>query len=169
MSEAQYISYFENLAKQSIAIGHDPDQGRYSFFYIEDPYNMEEIDLAIRNRLTLPALLLETSDGELDKNATTNYTDTIKCVFSVIGKANTTEELRQSRDQCKRIGIEILARMSHDSSRNAIVPGKNVYFRIEEVEYSPISVDTLFFGYQFSFRFVCPFGFSVDSAIWHDK
>lgn len=168
MSEQDYINYFETLCLQSKDINH-LNEGRKSFFYVDDPYDMDELDNALRNSLQYPAFILEVPTGMFDAHAT-NYTDTPNCSFSIITKAKTLYEARVARNTCKEIGLKFLARMSEDSRYNQIIPNRIIHFRIEDINYEsigPMAADL--YGYMFNFKFVCPLYFNVDAGIWRDR
>jgi hypothetical protein len=174
MTEQEYKNYFQNLATQHKEILHGKDKKK-SFFYVDNPFDWDEVDEAINNKLQPPFMLLDTPEGVLDDNGTNNYVDTINGSFSIIGKAKTQEEVALLREKCKRIGIDILARVRTDGKKTGgkggIVPGKLVNFNIADIPYTPLAPPSLpqhFHGWLFTFQFACPFSYTVDSSIWAD-
>lgn len=168
MTELQYIAYFENLAVQSKGLNHNPAEKKNAFFFISDPYTTTEIDNALRNNVSFPAMLLDAAPGMLDSNESTNYTKNINGQFRIIAQAG-KDQIREVRETCFILGMEIITRMQQDSRQHKIIPGKIVSFLIEQVHYEPVGPMLLnHYGYVFNFRFICPFGFTVSAASWRD-
>ena len=170
MTKTEYIAYFENLAIQSKVLNHDPlpANKKQSFFYISDPYTTTSLDNALRNRVQYPVMLLDAPSGVLDNNEGANYTNTLQGQFRIVGKTD-KDNIDQVQDACFKFGFDILTRMRHDSRLHQIMPNKPISFQIEDVPYEPIGpISLVHYGYVFSFRFICPFSFSVTSASWRD-
>ncbi len=168
MTEAEYIHYLENLARKNTFLNHRPEENRKSFFCISDAYNMVEFDNALRSCVSFPALLLDVPTGFLSDNGCTNFTRTIKGEFQVVSKS-TKENSRTARDDCFRIGMDILARINLDARSKNIIKGQTIYFMVDDIPYQPTGPMALdHYGYAFHFRLICPFSFSVIAGNWSD-
>lgn len=168
MTEAEYITYFENLARKNVQLKHNPEQNKKSFFCIADTYSMVEFDNALRSCVSFPALLLDVPTGFLSDNGGTNFTRTIKGEFQVVSKS-TKENSRIAREDCFRIGMDILARIHLDARSKTIIKGRTIYFMIDDIPYQPTGPMALdHYGYAFHFRLICPFSLSVKAGNWSD-
>lgn len=168
MNEAEYISYFENLAVKSKDLKHTVSGFKKSFMVVDNPYDLTAIDNAIRSSLKLPAMLLDIPQFTLTENRSANFTNRVDGVFMIIMKASKSN-LVDVRDQCLKIGMKFLYRMHYDYKHQAIEAGKPVYFSMENTTIEPVGpLAVEHHGYLFSFSFICPFGFSVNGASWTD-
>lgn len=170
MNEDQFVSYFENLAIQSKEINHMAG-GVKSFFYIEDGYNLDEFDNALRKAVQSPTVMLVADDGMFNDNASASYNQEMDGQLLFIGKLGGGRTIRSIRAMCLPIALNFLAKMKYDAHKKQILPNPKdlVHFRIDRVPYEKIGPLSLeWYGYSVSFKFICPFGFSVTSAIWRD-
>lgn len=168
MNEAEYISYFRNLAIQSKDIGHTVSGLKKSFLVVDNPYDLTALDTAIRSTLKVPAMLLDIPQFTPTSNASASFTNTVDGVFMIIMKAG-KNNLATVRDECLSIGLKVLYRMHYDYKHQAIEPGKPVYFQMDNTKVEPVGpIAVEYHGYMFSFSFICPFGFSVNGASWTD-
>lgn len=168
MDEELLRAYFEELASKHKLIGHQAGV-KDAFFYVENPYGLSEIDNALRNTLSFPALILDTPDGLVSDNTTKSYTDTINVSFAVVTRADDPISIRSARALCKSIGMSVVARVVTDARNKLLIADKHIPVRFES-DYSPIGpmIDAVY-GYQFALQIICPFGFSVDSGNWLDR
>lgn len=166
MTQQEFIDYFTHLAAAHRQIAHTAK--KESFFYVEDELNVDEIEMAFRKRINMPAMLLMSPGGQLNDNAANNYTDDIEATFMIVDRAIEGPEIRQAKDKTKRIGMDVIARIRLDSKAGKIGTGR-VHFAVSGVSYAPVDVVGLFVGYAFHLTLTCPFGFSVDSASWLDR
>ncbi len=158
MTPDALIDYLERKAVESNMIPHDPDNGKVAFFAIDNPYDLEEFETAIRNTLTFPAMLAEQNDGLLNNNASNNYTNTLRSSFMILDKIRDSEKIRNVRSRCFQIGLDILTAIRKDQP-NGIVPGKRVSFNIN-LAYLPIGpIVSEYYGYQFEIEFIVNFNF----------
>lgn len=169
ISELNYIAYFENLATQSMDFNHVAGTND-AFFYLPNTYDLTEIDNAIKSSKSVPMLLLDSIAGQLDDNQSENYVQTINGQFTIldmaiVGKAST---IRDARDKCLPIGLNVLARMKRDGKANVLL-SPNIKFTISKIPYDPVGPMAIkHYGYTFRFKIYCPFGFSVNSGTWRD-
>lgn len=168
MTLETYINYFENLARASRDIGHNPEAGKHSFFVVENPFDNAPIDEALRNTLQLPALLLDVPDMDPSDNGSMNHTEQIDGTFAIV-KEKVDESLVEIQNECLEIGKRFFSRMLKDYREKKIDPGKMVHFQLSDCQYSPIGpMAANFYGYLFTFRFVCPFQSAVTDDFWSD-
>lgn len=168
INEEQIIAYFESLAVNSRELNHT-DQGRESFFYVEDGYDLETFDEALRSAVQSPTMLLVADSGEFADNDSENHTQEIEGQFYILGQKSDDKSIRTIRAECLIIALNILARMKYDARKQQIVPGSIVNFRIDKVPYSKVGPMFIeWYGYEVSFSFICPFGYSATSATWRD-
>ena len=168
MIEIEYINYFEALARKNVQLKHNPEQNWRSFFCIHNPYETAEFDQALRSSAASTVFLLDAPVGFLSDNGSMNYTQTSKLNYMIVAKAN-KERIRQVRNDCFQIGMDVLERIGADAKKQMIIPGKSIYFDAENINYDvvgPINLD--YYGYAFSFSLVCPFSFSSKTGAWTD-
>lgn len=166
MTQDEFIGYFKGLAVAHRDIAHTDK--KESFFYVEDEFNVEELELAFRKRIKMPALLLMSPGGSLSGNGSNNYTDEIDATFMIVDSALTVDKNRAAKDRTKRIGMDVVARIRQDS-KSGRIGNRAVHFGFDGVSYAPVDVLGLFVGYAFHLTLTCPFGFTVDSANWLDR
>lgn len=167
MTLEQYISYFENLAKMSRDIAHNPAAGRESFFVVENPFDLSAIDNAIRDTLQLPALLLDIPDLDPSDNGSANFTEQIDGTFAIVKENQGDRSLVQS--ECLEIAKKFLFRMLKDSKERKIDPGKRVHLSLSDSQYTPIGpIAANYYGYLIAFRFTATFGPAVRAEDWQD-
>lgn len=168
MNEAEYISYFRNLAIQSKDLQHNATGLKKSFLVVDNPFDLTALDAAIRTTLKVPAMLLDIPEFSPSGNGTANFTNTVNGMFMIIAKAS-KNNLATVRDQCLAIGMKFLYRMHYDYKRQAIEPNKPVFFQMDDTQVEPVGpIAVEYHGYLFRFSFICPFGFSVNDASWTD-
>lgn len=168
MNEIEYINYFEGLARKNSVLKHAPEGNQKSFFCINNPYETAEFDEAIRDSAGSTVLLLDAPTGYLSDNGSGNCTQTTKIEFLVVERSS-KEDIRTTRAHCFQTGLDILARIGSDARKKTIIPGRSIYFMNESITYDvvgPINVD--YYGYAFTFSFVCPFSFSSKTGAWTD-
>lgn len=154
-----FLNYLTLKAVQQ-GVLHDPENNKKAVHVIDDPYNLGEFDEALRNFASFPAMLLEEGGGGLDDNNSSNYTDTKDFSFMIIDKRNGTEAARAVRARCLAIGQKILVQIRKDCNAMQVVPGKYITMRLDDCPYVPVGpMDTKYYGYMFSLRFICPFSF----------
>lgn len=161
MTLDELFDYLEEKAVQSPDIPHDPANKKLAFHAVDDPYDLEEFDKALRNFAVFPAMLAEHIDGELDDNNSANYTEDWNVGFMIVDRRNGKEAIRDVRARCMRIGRAIIVQMRKDGRPGrGSNPGVQRFFRIERVGFTPVGpMMTHYWGYLFTFRFICPFSF----------
>lgn len=160
MTIDDFFGYLEAKAVQHPDIPHDPENKKIAFHAIDDPYDLDEFDTSLRNFAAFPAMLAELSEGELDDNDSTNYTDTMNGGFMIVDKRRGKEPLRAVMHRCREIGKTIIIQMRRDARAGTVKPGELVHFRIVGVPYTPVGpMANDYYGYLFTFRFICPFSF----------
>lgn len=166
MNEQQYTGYFEALAEKSTLINHNQD-GRKSFFYIENADDLDEFDQALRNAVQSPTMLLTAEDGQLDDNESKNYTQAIDGQFYIVARKTGTVTPAELRAECFEIMRQFIAKIRQDSRENKILEGKRIDFRVNDIPYRKVGpMYNDWYGYTVLFRFTCPFSFSVNPASW---
>ena len=152
------FAYLERVVRMQPEISADVN--KKVFYVIEDSYDTDEMDNALRNFASFPAVLTEDYSGEISDNESANYTDTIGLSFIVVDQRNGREAVRDIRDRCKSIGKQIVIQIRKDRNTTNVVPGKFVNFDIREVMYQPVGpMLTKYYGYQFTIEFIAPFSF----------
>lgn len=148
----------EEKAKENGSLAHLSTQKKCAFVVIDDPYDLDEFDNALRNTLTFPAMLLEQNDGLLSGNASSNYTNTLRTSFMIIDRRKDKEAIRDVRNRCYDIGWSILTQIRKDQPKN-ILANKNVRMEINSA-YIPIGpMEAKYYGYQFEVEFIAPISF----------
>ena len=168
MNEIEYINYFEQLARKNSVLNHCPQDNKKSFFCINNPYETTEFDDALRSSAAAMVLILDAPTGYLSDNGSGNCTQATKIEFLLVGRSN-KETIQTTRAHCFQTGLDILARIGSDANKKTIIPGRSIYFMNESISYDvvgPINGD--YYGYAFTFSFVCPFSFSSKTGVWGD-
>lgn len=156
MMDAAYIAYFEQLARQHPSLLHQPTEKRKSFFLIQNPLDLTEMDNAVRNNECARVLLLDIPTGYISDNTSANYTQHSKLDFFVLGKVSGGNNQWVSQD-CFSIGIELIGQLRCDSMRQKIVK-KPVYLQEEMIQYEPVGpIHVAHFGYSFSLQLCTSF------------
>lgn len=152
------FDYLEQKAIESQVIPHDPGNGKVAFFAIDNPYDLEEFENAVRNTLSFPAMLAEQNEGILSDNASNNYTNTMRSSFMILDRRRDGNKIRNVRSRCYQIGMDILTSIRKDQPKG-IVSGELVNFNIN-LAYLPIGpVYMEYYGYQFEIEFITRFKF----------
>lgn len=145
--------YMESKARENTSIKHDPENGSCRFHVIDEPYDLKEFDNAIRSTATFPAMLMEQNDGYISDNDSANYTNTMRSSFMIIDRRRDSEKIKDVRNRCYKIGVEILVQMRKDQPKN-IVAGKRVNFKVNSA-YVPLGpMDGQYYGYQFEVELI---------------
>ena len=157
MNHSDIFDYFERLATENPSILHESGK-RERFYVIDDGYDLDELDNALRNTLCFPALLVDEPDGRLSGNESANNTDTMNFNIMIVDSKQGTERVRDVRNRCKEIGMQIVTKIRKNRF-TGIVPGKLVTYELEST-YSPIGPLLLeYYGYQFTLSFTIPLTF----------
>lgn len=159
---ADFFGYLEQKAVQHADIPHDPANGKVAFHAIDDPYDLESFDNALRNSAAFPAMLAEHHEGMLDDSESANYVDTWDGGFMIIDKRIGKEPVHAVRDRCMKIGKAIIIQMRKDGRPPVGDPPADGIrlMGVKQIGYTPVGpMLTQYWGYLFTFRFICPFSF----------
>lgn len=168
MTEAEYIAYFENLARQHSAIRHDPDADRRAFYVVHDD-NLTELMQAIPN-MALPALLLDQYYDELDSENDNNRLRVLGGV-SIICKVEpgNTQSVRESRAEARRIVRSILNRVRKDCRFGGIL-AKQTMLMSTSMSGEPTGImGGTATGWGYSFTLLMPTSTAVVAGDWLDQ
>lgn len=170
MTEPEYIAYFENLATQHTALRHNPAvAGEAAFFLVADD-NMTELEVAVRNKLKLPALLLDQYFDELDTNQDNNRLR-IEGGFSVICQieVGNTASVRAARHQARLIARSILARVRKDLRPGGPLAGLSVFMNpVNAGEPTPVLGGNAT-GWGYALTWWMPTSVALDANDWLDQ
>jgi hypothetical protein len=169
VTEDQYISYFEKLAKAHRQIQHNPD-GVSSFVEVEEPDELSAFDEALRSTTGDTVMLVVAAEGQLDDNSSENHVQTVDAQIYILQKKTDGIKTADIRTVTISIIRDILGRTKSDARLNSIIPGKVISFRINNIpvrKVGPINLD--WYGHTVLISFTCPFGYTVDSGTWTDK
>lgn len=156
MNQGKIIGYLEKKAAD--VLGHEIDGKRCQFFVIDDPYDLDEFDKALKNKVQMPAMLAEFAEGYVGMNNSANYTDSINMFFMIVDKRKGSEPIRDVRERCKAWGMKVLTEMRKEKKADRI-PGLLLDFVIDS-NYAPVGPIALsYYGYQFSISLTLPFSF----------
>lgn len=159
IDQEHFLNYLTAKAQQC-GIDHDPEHSKKAVHVIDDPYDLGEFDAALRNFASFPAMLLEEGNGLLNDNTSASYIDTKDFSFMIVDKRDGKELARAVRARCLVIAQKILIKIREDRTKRLIVPGKFIEMRLDDCPYVPIGpMDTKYYGYMISLRFICPFSF----------
>jgi len=156
MDPNEIIEYLEKKAAQ--VLGHEIGGKRCQFFVIDNPYDLGEFEMALRNSVRVPAMLVEDGDGHISGNQSANNTDTMNYTYLIVDKRIGRESIRDVRNRCKAWGVQVMTQIRKDRFKN-IVPGKVVSFELD-CNYSPLGpMNVDYYGYQFQIQFIVPITF----------
>lgn len=157
MNPKDIIEYFESKVIDCSDFSHRPDQGKKAFFVIDDPYDFEEFDEALRNCASFPAVLCEMVQGRMDDNAGTD-TNTVSISFMVLNAKSRHKSASDIRSGCYQSGMKLLKAIRADN-RLERIPGHSVTVEMNS-NYQPVGpIATEYIGYQFDLTFVVSGGF----------
>lgn len=113
-----FRAYFEEVAVKLRLLGHEP--GMVNMFFTEGPDMASTLIQAIRNKLTLPCLLVEFYDE--DNENTDARSQLLTSAFIVLDQAKTSKEGKEDIEsaiyqRCKKAADQIFARMKNQSDR----------------------------------------------------
>jgi hypothetical protein len=169
ITELDYIAYFENLATQSKDFNHVAGT-KDAFFYIPEPYDLAEIDKAIKQTKSVPFMMLDAMTGGMGESTAHNYSEGINAQITILDMATVGDavSIRAVRDNCLAIGVKLLGRLAYDSRKQLLIePGAR--FNFNNIKFDPVGpIAQKHYGITFRFLITCPFGFTVDSTIWRD-
>ncbi|TXI14808.1 MAG: hypothetical protein E6Q66_04630 [Pedobacter sp.] len=148
MIDATYITYFEQLARLHPALQHAPDEKQKTFFLIQNPFDLVEMDNAVRNNDCSRVLLLDVPTGYLSDNGSANYTQHTKIDFFLLGKAG-LENIQAVRQDCFEIGLGLIQQLRADSISRKI-SARPIYLEEESIQYEPVGpIQASHYGYLF--------------------
>ncbi|MCX6216492.1 hypothetical protein [Spirosoma sp.] len=169
MTEPEYIAYFEGLASKHKAIRHVPgDESSQGFFLVQDD-NMAELEQAVRNKLQLPALLLDQYFDELDTTQDNNRLR-IEGGFSIICKIEQgdTASIRAARHQARLIARSVLGRLRKELRPGGGLSAQNVVMLpVNAGEPTPILGGNAT-GWGYAITWQMPTSMAVSTDDWLD-
>lgn len=133
MSQAnfnQYVSYFEDIARNLIAIGHTDSEKH--FFRLE----LDELLVSLGSKINWPCLVLEGYDVRFIDKSGDNVLKNRTGAFVVMDKLKNAQDfdaIHAIYDKCETICDDIISKMYFDKKtrRHAVVKD----FDLEQVEY----------------------------------
>lgn len=166
MTEADYIRYFEQLAERHVHLRHTASQPH--FFYNDDD-TMSAVEQAVRSKLHLPCLVLDSySDTLLTEND--NFRTVVVGGFSVLCKtvAGDSVSRRQARQQARDIGLALVKRFRRD----CLTPTGTLYLRKAkpdlDFEGNAVKLGESAVGWAYEIRLTLPATVQVESDEWTD-
>jgi hypothetical protein len=158
---AQLVNYFENIARQHVAIQHT-DKSKH--FY---RFEIDEMLTGLKN-INYPALILEAYAIGFTDNGSDNVLKDRKGAFTLMGHVSDSgnyQAIHELWDELETIADDILARIRADKRNPAIKVVKA--FDIASVEGSIISNQVgKDYGLRFEFTLTSPAPLDVDPTRW---
>lgn len=168
MTEPEYIAYFEDLARKNRAISHSDD--RPAFFVVRDN-NTTELDQALRNKLNLPALLLDPYFDDLDTEHDNNRL-MVQGGLAVICKVETgnVKSIRDARDEARRIARQFLNRVRRETrTPGSYLSTKRITMaHANQGEMTDVIGGGIASGWGYPFTLTMPTTVAVEPDDWHD-
>jgi hypothetical protein len=167
MTELEYITYFEGLATQHKQIGHRPDESH--FLYLGDDDDFARVEAEVRNRLTMPALVL---DPYTDSMPAGDDNPRLKVMggFSILCSGSERDRIgrREARQQAQQLARSVLRRIRHD----CVHPTGTLYLRKvkHEADYEGGAADQISgtVGWGYEIVFMVPHSMAVTVSEWSD-
>ncbi|RYC69820.1 MULTISPECIES: hypothetical protein [Spirosoma] len=168
MTEQDYIDYFARLASQHTAIRHSAAEPR---FYVVHDDNRTELELALRNKLYLPCLLLDQYYDDQDRTAD-NHRLRILGGLAVLVKCNPADpaDKRRARTEARTIALQFVNRMFDDCRRPTSLLGQKRVVAAKETngEPTPVIGSGVATGWGYSFEWVLPTRVATQPGTWLD-
>ena len=161
MTEQQYIALFEAKAQQHRFIQHVDAEGQKAFFYIENPDELGEFDIALRNIEKDCAMLLVANNGEFNDSGSNNYTEELNGQLYIVIRKKSDSTIREINNAARSILLEVLGRVRLENKYT---------FRLDKLPFQKVGpMNDVWYGYTVAITFVCPFSFSLNNGNWLDK
>ena len=165
ITEQSLRSYFENLAAKHTVLTHSEENP--SFFYIDNPYELNAIDEALRNMSQEICALVDTPDRVLNDNASGNYVEAINLQFTILKKQSDSTLLLQTRDAVLPIISDFLVKVRQDNHTGNIFGSATAKMKIVNVKIEPVGPMNLeWYGYTAIITLTCPLALTPNDAIW---
>lgn len=165
IAEAAYKNYFENLATKHIGIQHT--EASKAFFYIDNPFDLNAMDAALRNITKKTCLLLDVPVRLMDDNRSNNYVEDLECQFSILTLESDKTKLIQARDLVLPIVEDFLVKIRQDQSAGLLLGLQQSRMNIRNVRIEPIGpINISWYGYTAVIALSCPFAPAVNSGNW---
>lgn len=154
------LDYFENINSN---LKDFPDK---SFFRMD----IEEIFGAFRRGINMPAMSVESPEGEATKSSPSNNFIGRTFAFNIMAmpKKGDFEEQNRIIDQCEQIGWKIIARMRFDNTD----PKSLIYnkFKVSSVRFHKIGplFNEELYGYRFTGEIGSSESLQVNKDDWED-
>lgn len=166
MSETEYVEYFEELARQHVAIRHTASAPR---FYVAQDNNKTVIDKQMRNA-KFPLVLLDQYYDDIDRT-NDNYRLNVMGGLSVVVKCKAEEpaDVRRARTEARSIALQFINRMFFDCrDSTGLLFSKRITPSTQfEGEPTPIFGGTAA-GWGYPFEWKLPTTVAVDRSVWGD-
>jgi hypothetical protein len=107
----EFVSFFENLARQHVHILHQDEEKH--FFRLE----IEEYLSSIPSSVNFPAFVLEGFDLSFFDRETNSILKNVNCAFAVLKHLEHEQDvdaIHQIWDECENIGLDILVRIYNE-------------------------------------------------------
>jgi len=158
----QYISYFEAISRNLIAIGHTSTNKH--FFRLE----FDEVLTALPSKMNWPCLVLESYDISFIDNRGDNILKQRNGAFIILERVKNSQDfdaIHAAYDKCEVIVDDILSQMMLDkrSRSHAVVKDLD----LSQVQVIPIANDVDgAFGFRCSFPMINTHDIAVDPTKW---
>lgn len=153
------VDYFKNLANNCNAV--------LDFFRMD----LTEIVGAFRSTAEFPCMVMESHEADLSNSSRTQSVNTITWAFTIYTnpEAGNYDEQNNFLSLAEEIGIKILSRIKHDSTK----PSHMIYnaFKAETVSWSkvgPVFQEKLY-GYRFVGEFYIHQPLAINTDDWADN
>lgn len=169
-----YIYYFQQLAILNKLIASTDEEE--AFFFVQDPYDLDAFDTAIRSAGKTPALLLENYSADTTSAGSRNYFKQHNGRFTILHKADAGDKasIQEAQRICEQVADQLLIRMREDLLQGGKIvisqqeTSPTVFFEIDKVKFDfvgPISAD--YYGVTVGFPFKIQFNGVYDAGAWN--
>jgi hypothetical protein len=165
-----FRAYFEDVAKKLHLLGQEP--GKINLFFSEGPEMASMLVQAIRNKLTLPCLMVEFYDEDNDNSDSRSRM--MRSAFIVLDQAETNNQGKQDIEnaiyqRCKKAADQIFARMSKQSDRMQIkIDGKITMLNGSNPGMWVGPLHNNLYGWRIEFAWRIAAGTCYDPAAWNE-
>jgi hypothetical protein len=162
MSPEQFIAYFENVAAQNIAIGHQPGNPKFKRFYRMD---IEELTGSLDNRFNALSLVIEHPDEQEEDNLSDNPYLRQMCAYWIlcpVPDKDNFDQLNTIRQRCYSVSHQVYSKLRNDVDENIYKGFKRGSFR--RAAYTDMSGTVV--GYRCSFEQHAPINYRLNANEW---
>lgn len=167
------LTYFENIARESVYIRHTDEDPHFSV-----ASGLSEIEEFLQNLIrndNIQLIIIDDIAGSFDNDDSVNLYDSSMHAFIICKHVDEIGDMRQrnlAMLEAKKIGRKIIGRIAKEQNDAAKLPPKYDTLGVRQINQNSFKYFTVgplagnFFGVQFSFTSGEPFNDHFDNEEW---